>query len=114
MYELLTKNECSFNSIHVSLQSQSNVWRLLSPQYVARNATVDDHPEWFKQQSQQWKKLRSAAHVTVSTAYSAMGFRGFSQVKNHFREFVYKKGPVPVDTATRARIQHGIQHEVGD
>ena len=31
----LQKNECSFNSIHVSLQSQPNVRRLLSPQYVS-------------------------------------------------------------------------------
>ena len=109
----LQKNECSFNSIHVSLQSQPNVRRLLSPQYVSQNTTLDAHPEWFKQQSQQWKKLRSAAHVTASTAYSALGFRGFSQVKNHFREFVYKKGPVPVDAVTQVRMQHCIQHEVG-
>ena len=108
----LQKTNSSFNSIHVSLHTQRNVRRLLPANYVARNTTLEEHPELFKQQSPQWKKLRSGAHITASTAYSAMGFRGFKHVRNHFREFIYNKVPVPVDAATRARMQHGIQHEV--
>ena len=30
------------------------------------------------------------------------------------RESIHKKPPVPVDDATQARMQHGIQHEVSD
>ena len=108
----LQKTNSSFISIHVSLHTQRNVRQLLPANYVARNTTLEEHPELFKQQSPQWKKLRSGAHITTSTAYSAMGFRGFKHVRNHFREFIYKKGPVPVDAATRARMQHGIQHKV--
>ena len=48
------------------------------------------------------RNLRTQAHITGSTAYNAMGFRGFSQLCNHFREFVYKKQPTPVDEATQA------------
>ena len=62
---------------------------------------VDAHPEWFKQRSPQWRNLCTQAHITWSTAYNAMGFRGFSQLCNHFREFVYKKQPAPVDNATQ-------------
>ena len=43
-----------------------------------------------------------------------MEFRGFSQLRIRFREFVYKKQPAPVDEATQAQLQHGIQHEVSD
>ena len=75
---------------------------------------VDAHPEWFKQRSPQLRNLRTQAHITGSTAYNAMGFRGFSQLHNHFKEFVYKKQPAPVDEATQVRLQHGIQHEVSD
>ena len=88
--------------LHVSLQNQQNVQRLLPVNYVSINSTVDAHPECFRQHSPQWKKLRSQAHLTGSTAYNAMGFRGFSQLCNHFREFIHKKPPVPVDDATQA------------
>ena len=111
---LLQKTSCSFSSIHISLQNQRNVQLLLPANYVAQNTTVDAHPEWFKQRSPQWRNLHTQAHITGSTAYNAMGFRGFSQLRNHFKEFVYKKQPAPVDEATQARLQHGIQHEVSD
>ena len=99
---MLQKTSCSFNPIHVSLQNQRNVQRLLPVIYVSRNSTVDAHPEWFRQHSPQWKKLRSQAHLTGSTAYNTMGFHGLSQLCNHFREFIHKKPPVPVDDATQA------------
>ena len=111
---LLQKTSCSFSLIHVSLQNQRNVQLLLPANYVARNTMVDAHPEWFKQRSPQWRNLRTQAHITGSTAYNAMGFRGFSQLCNHFREFVYKKQPAPVNEATQVQLQHGIQHEVSD
>ena len=98
----LQKTGCSFNLIHVSLQNQKNVQLLLPANYVAQNTTVDAHPEWFKQRSPQWRNLQSRAYITGSTAYNTMGFHGFSQLCNHFREFVYKKQPAPVDDATQA------------
>ena len=79
---------------------------------MAHHTTVDEHPEWFRQQSHQWKELQSQAHITASTAYNAMGFHGFSHVQNHFREFIYKKAPPPVDAQTQAQMQHGIDNEV--
>ena len=99
---LLQKTSCSFNSIHISLLNQRNVQLLLPANYMAQNTTVNAHPEWFKQRSPQWRNLHTQAHITGSTAYNAMGFRGFSQLRNHFREFVYKKQPTPVDDATQA------------
>ena len=62
--------------LHVSLQNQRNVQWLLPVNYVSINSTVDAHPEWFRQHSPQWKKLCSQAHLTGSTAYNAMCFRG--------------------------------------
>ena len=49
-----------------------------------------------------------------STAYNAMGFHGFSGIRSHFREFVYKKGPPTVDAEMQTRMQHGIRNEVSD
>ena len=103
-----------FNSTRVWLQEQINCRRLLPPHYVAQHATVTQHPEWFQQHSRQWKNLRTQAHITGSTAYNAMGFRGFSSIRSHFREFIYKKGPPTVDAETQARMQHGIRNEVSD
>ena len=43
-----------------------------------------------------------------------MGFHGFSHVRDHFREFIYKKTPPPFDAQTQARLQHGKDNEVSD
>ena len=108
----LQRTSCMFNSTRVRLQYQRNCRRLLAPTYVAQHTTVVQHPEWFRQHSRQWKQLRAQAHITGSTAYNAMGFRGFSHVHDHFREFIYKKTPPPVDAQTQARMQHGTDNEV--
>ena len=104
----------AFNSSPINLEDQVNVRRLLPTRYVSRYTTVEHHPEWFKQLSTEWKDVRAKAHITGSTAYNAMGFRGFPQVRNHFRQYIYKKTPAPVDAATQARMEHGRQHEVSD
>ena len=108
----LQKTSCMFSSTRVRLQYQRNCRRLLAPTYMAQHTTVNEHPEWFRQQSRQWKELHSQAHITASTAYNAMGFHGFSHVRDHFREFIYKKTPPPVDEQTQAQMQHGIDNEV--
>ena len=41
-----------------------------------------------------------------------MGFRGLTQLRNHFREYIYKKGPTPVDASTEQHMWHGREHEV--
>ena len=110
----LQKTNCCFNSVRVSLEKQVNVRRLHSVNYVELHTTIQHHPEWFRQLSAQWRNLRTKAHITGSTAYNAMGFRGFAQVRNHFREFIYKKGPAPVDPAAQQRMQHGRDHEVSN
>ena len=89
-----------------------NVQQLHPPEYVAQHTTVQDHPEWFKQLSPQWRYLRSKAHITSSTAYNAMGFRGLTQLRNHFHEYIYKKGPTLVDASTDQHMPHGREHEV--
>ena len=109
---LLQRTSCMFNPRRVRLQEQINCQRLLPPHYVAQHAMVTQHPDWFQQHCHQWKNLRTQAHIMGSTAYNAMGFRGFSGIRSHFREFVYKKGPPTVDAETQARMQHGIRNEV--
>ena len=98
----LQKTSCMFNFSCVRLQYQRNCQRLLAPTYMAHHTTVDEHPEWFRQQSHQWKELQSQAHIMGCTAYNAMGFHGFSHVRDHFREFIYKKAPPPVNAQTQA------------
>ena len=75
---------------------------------------VTQHPDWFQQHSRQWKNLHTQAHITGSTAYNAMGFCGFSSIRSHFWEFIYKKGPPTVDAEMQACMQHGIKNEVND
>ena len=58
--------------------------------------------------------MEKSAHFTGSTAYNAMGFHGFSGIRSHFREFVYKKGPPTVDAEMQAHMQHSIRNEVSD
>ena len=110
----LQKTSCCFNTVRVSLEKQINVRRLHSANYVELYTTIQHHPKWFKQLSLQWRNLMSKAHITGSTAYNAMGFHGLAHVRNHFCEFIYKKGPAPVDPVTQQRMQHGRDHEVSD
>ena len=101
---LLQKTGCCFKTQNINLQTMVNVRRLIPPEYVAQHTTVRHHPEWFKQLSPQWRSLRANAHITSSTAYNAMGFRGLAQVRNHFCKYIYKKAPTPFDASTEQRL----------
>ena len=83
--------------------------RLLPPNYVAQHATVTQHPDWFQQHSRHWKNLRAQAHITGSTAYNAMGFRGFSHIRSHSREFIYKKGQAILDAELTCNMGLGMR-----
>ena len=109
---LLQRTSCMFNSTHMRLQEQINCRRLLPRHYVTQHVTVTQHPDWFQQHSHQWKNLCTQAHITGSTAYNAMGFSGFSSIRSHFQEFIYKKGPPIVVAEMQACMQHGIRNEV--
>ena len=109
---LLQNTGCCFKPQNTNLQNMLNVRRLHPPEYVAQHTTVHHHPEWFKQLSPQWRYLRSKAHITSSTAYNALGFRGLTQLRYHFCEYIYKKGPTPVDASTEQCMRHGREHEV--
>ena len=110
----LQKTSCMFNLTCVQLQYQRNCRQLLALTYVTQHTTVEQHFEWFREQSCQWRELQSQAHITGSTAYNAKEFHGFSHVRDHFKEFIYKKTPSPIDAQTQARMQHGIDNTVSD
>ena len=97
---------------NVKLSTQMNVRRLLSVGYVSGHIDIQASPHLIKQGSDQWKEFRKQSHITGSTAYNALGFRGFSKVKEHFNEFVYKRQPKPFPPDVEMRLQHGSSHEV--
>ena len=80
----LQKNYCSFNSSGVCLESQQNVRRLHDTQYVGKHLNLHENPKFVKQGSCEWQSFRHEAYITGSTAHSAMGFRGLSEVQKHF------------------------------
>ena len=108
----LMRNESCFNSDRISLESQSNVRRLHDINVVMGHIDVTRKPQFMRQDSNKWKQFRKSSHITGSTAYSALGFRGVSHIRSHFREFIHKKGPRQFDTATQARLDYGREHEV--
>ena len=97
---------------NINLSTQMNVRRLLSPEYVSRHIEIQESPHLIKQGSEQWKEFRKKSHITGSTAYNALGFRGFSKVKEHFNEFIYKRQPKPFPPDIQLWLQHGSDHEV--
>ena len=97
---------------NINLSTQFNVRRLLSVEYVSKHIDIHESPHLIKQGSDQWKQFRKESHITGSTAYNALGFRGFSKVKEHFNEFIYKRPPKPFPPDVQLRLEHGSRHEV--
>ena len=108
----MQNNQSFLQPDNVKLSTQMNVRRLLSVDYVSRHIDIQARPHLIKQGSDQWKEFRKQSHITGSTAYNALGFRGFSKVKEHFNEFVYKRQPKPFPPDVQMRLQHGSSHEV--
>ena len=97
---------------NINLSTQFNVRRLLSVEYVSKHIDIHGSPHLIKQGSDQWKQFRKESHITGSTAYNALRFRGFSKVKENFNEFIYKRPPKPFRTDVQIRLEHGSRHEV--
>ena len=108
----MQNNESVMRTGNINLSTQMNVRRLLSPEYVSRHIDIQESPHLIKQGSEQWKEFHKKSHITGSTAYNALGFRGFSKVKEHFNEFVYKRLPKPFPQDVQLWLQHGSTHEV--
>ena len=66
----------------------------------------------MKQGSDEWKTLHHAANITGSTAYKALGYRGGNAMREHYDEFINKKGQATFNIETQKKIDHGKQHEV--
>ena len=97
---------------NINLSTQMNVRRLLSPEYVFKHIDIQESPHLIKQGREQWKEFRKKSHITGSTAYNALGFRGFSKVKEHFNEFINRRPPKPFPQDVQLRLQNGSTHEV--
>ena len=50
--------------------------------------------------------------MTGSTAYKALGFRGFKSVREHFKQFIYNKEPSPFPAKIQKRLNYERIHEV--
>ena len=108
----MQNNESLMRTGNIDLSTQMNVRRLLSLEYVFRHMDIQESSHLIKQGSEQWKEFSKKSHITGSTAYSALGFRGFSKVKEHFNEFVNKRPPKPFPQDVQLCLQHGSTHEV--
>ena len=82
----MLNNESVMRTGNINLSTQMKVRRLLSPEYVSRHIDIQESPHLIKQGSEQLKEFHKKSHITRSTAYNALGFRGFSKVKEHFNE----------------------------
>ena len=106
----MQNNESVMRTGNINLSTQMNVRRTTQSR-ICNPGTLDiqESPHLIKQGSEQWKELRKKSHTTGNTAYNALGFRGFSKVKEHFNEFVYKRPPKPFPQDVQLLLQHGVK-----
>ena len=91
----LQGTEDHFNPENIILCNVHNVRRLHNTSYVGANCDLNVNTHLIKQGSEEWMDLRKSSHITGSTAYNALGFRGFKSVREHFKQFIYNKEPNP-------------------
>ena len=108
----LQGTQCHYNPESVTLANLHNVRRLHNPIYVGGHCDLSTHSHLIKQGSNEWMTLRKSSHLTGSTAFNALGFRGFKYVREHFRQFIYDKEPSPVSEEVQQRLDYGSSHEV--
>ena len=108
----LQGTECHYNPESVTLANLHNVCRLHNPIYVSSHCDLSTHSHLIKQGSNEWMTLRKSSHLTGSTAFNALGFRGFKYVREHFGQFIYHKEPTPVAAEVQQRLHYGSSHEV--
>lgn len=105
-------NRQSFSTDYIVMTERTNVQRLHPPSVVGKDIDLSSHPNYIKQHSEEWHELRYQCKITGSTAYNALGFRGMKELKAHFNEFVYDRGPREFTPEVQQRLDHGSKHEV--
>ena len=108
----LQGTEDHFNLENITLCNVHNVRRLHNTSYVGANCDLNVHTHLIKQGSEEWMDLRKSSHITGSTAYNALGFRGFKSVREHFKQFIYNKEPSSFPAEVQQRLNYGRIHEV--
>ena len=108
----LQGTEDHFNPENITLCNVHNVRRLHNTTYVGANCDLNEHTHLIKQGSEEWMDLRKSSHITGSTAYNALGFRGFKSVREHFKQFIYNKESTPFPAEVQQRLNYGRIHEV--
>ena len=109
----INNNEGNFIATNVTnLDSLSNVRILNQPMYINSNVKLELQPQFVKQRTELWFKLRKKSYVTGSTCFNALGLSTLKNQRKHFREFVLDLQKEPFDTETQKRLQHGIDNEV--
>ena len=108
----LQGTEDHFNPENITLCNVHNVLRLHNTSYVGANCDLNVHTHLIKQDSEEWMDLRKSSHITGSTAYNALEFRGFKCVREHFKQFIYNKEPSPFPAEVQQRLNYGRIHEV--
>ena len=95
----------------IDVSRQGNLLQLLQPNVIneLRPNFLPSKPQFVKQRTPEWHRLRSRAMVTGSTMHNAIGLRTLKDQKDHFDKFVLHK--VFADQPTPAMV-HGTNFEV--
>ena len=70
---------------------------------------LENNPEFVKQRSDHWFKLRERSRITGSTMHDALGLRTLKSQKMHYDKFVMK---TTTNTEPNEAMLHGSRHEV--
>ena len=87
----LQRNRSRMASGKVNVTKGENVQRLHDTNVVKRFVNLRRNTHLIKQHSEEWLQLRQEAHVTRSSAYNVLGFRGSEEMRQQYDEFIYKK-----------------------
>ena len=108
----LQSSEDHFNPENITLCNVHNVRRLHNTSYVGAHCDLNVNTHLIKQGSEEWMDLRKSSHITGSTAYNALGFRGFKSMREDFKQFIYNKEPSPFPAEVQQRLNYGRIHEM--
>ena len=73
------------------------------------NEFLENNPQYMKQRSDKWKRLRQHSHITGSTMHYALGLRTLKSQKLHFDKFVAKS---TTNEEPNKAMLHGSKDEV--
>lgn len=82
--------------------------------YISIDEQIGDetNERFIQHKSEKWHKLRSAAKVTGSTIYTALGCDGLARLKSHFEKVVCGiPDPEPTQEVKKA-MEHGSKNEI--